>query len=113
MLIQPIIENSFKHGLLHKQSSGLLQVHLKKENDYLYICVEDDGVGRQRAAELAEWKNKENRKSGLIVTRERLALLQQHPQHKGNFYITDLKDKQGQAIGTRTEIWIPFLKSPA
>lgn len=36
LLIQPIIENSFKHGLFHKPEDKRLWIFLKKEEAYLY-----------------------------------------------------------------------------
>ena len=108
LLIQPIIENSFKHGLMHKETPGYLKIEFKKENGYLYVCVEDNGVGRKRAAELSEWKQEKRTKTGLIVTKERLSMLTAHPNHPQNFLITDLSDENGLAVGLRTELWISF-----
>lgn len=108
LLIQPIIENSFKHGLFHKKEDRKLWIHLKKAEDYLWVCVEDNGVGRS-----ATIKKKTSRSSGLQTAQERLKILQatimdkEHPEN--NLKITDLKDESGQAQGTRTEMWIPFV----
>lgn len=108
LLIQPIIENSFKHGLFHKKEDRKLWIHLKKVEDYLWVCVEDNGVGRS-----ATIKKKTSRSSGLQTAQERLKILQatimdkEHPEN--NLKITDLKDESGQAQGTRTEMWIPFV----
>ena len=108
LLIQPILENSFKHGLLHKKDSGLLSLKFQKEHNFLYVSVEDNGIGRKKAVELSQWKEETKEKSGLTVTLSRLLLLAQHPQHAGNIRMTDLFDKDGRAIGLRTELWIPF-----
>lgn len=112
LLIQPIIENSFKHGLFHKKSAKQLTITLKKEMVYLYCLVEDNGVGRSVNKNANAPKR---RTSGLTTTRDRLTILQenvigeQHPDD--NFKITDLKDAEGNALGTRVEIWIPFVES--
>jgi ligand-binding sensor domain-containing protein len=109
LLIQPIIENSFKHGLFHKASDRKLSIHLKREGAYLYCCVEDNGVGRKDKSGQPQVK----RSSGLSTTKERLAILQEsvikakHPDN--NFKITDLKNPNGKALGTRVELWIPFV----
>jgi len=105
LLIQPIIENSFKHGLLHKDGEKKLVVQLKAQGPYLYCLVEDNGVGRKNPTPL-------KRVSGLSTTIERLAILQEtfikktHPHQ--NIRITDLKDDEGHPLGTRVEMWIPF-----
>lgn len=109
LLIQPIVENSFKHGLLHKKNDRQLLIFLEKQNDYLYCLVKDNGVGRSPAA----MNRSENRASGLKTTKERLLLLQKSsfktPHPYQNIKITDLKDKDGQANGTQVELWIPFV----
>lgn len=44
-LLQPIIENSFYHGLEPKGGNGLLRLSIKRRRQLLYISVYDDGVG--------------------------------------------------------------------
>ncbi len=44
-LIQPIIENSFYHGLEPKGGQGLLKLTIKPHGQMLYISVFDNGVG--------------------------------------------------------------------
>lgn len=45
MLLQPLIENSIRHGLATKVSGGTIQVRALKSGPRLQILVEDDGVG--------------------------------------------------------------------
>jgi sensor histidine kinase YesM len=110
LLIQPVIENSFKHGLFHKPTDKKLSIYLKKEGAYVYCCIEDNGVGRP--AKINAKKTK--RSSGLTTTEKRLFILQSdilkgaHPYN--NLKITDLKEVDGTALGTRVELWIPFVK---
>lgn len=112
LLIQPIIENSFKHGLLHKEQNKQLTIQLKHQPPYLYCIVQDNGIGRN-IEKLAKTQNSPQRASGLKTTKNRLQLLQKsilknnHPNE--NIQITDLKDEQGKAIGTKVELWIPFV----
>lgn len=107
LLIQPIIENSFKHGLFHKPTDKKLSIAIRKEGAYVYCSIEDNGVGRLVNAEIAK------RSSGLTTTQKRLLILQYdvlkvlHPHN--NLKITDLKDANGAALGTRVELWIPFI----
>lgn len=44
-LLQPIIENSFYHGLEPKGGTGLLRLSIKRRRQFLYISVVDDGIG--------------------------------------------------------------------
>ncbi|SMF91431.1 Histidine kinase-, DNA gyrase B-, and HSP90-like ATPase [Paenibacillus uliginis N3/975] len=44
-LIQPIIENSFYHGLEPKGGTGVLRLTIKRRRQFLYISVYDNGIG--------------------------------------------------------------------
>ena len=46
LLIQPLVENSIKHGILPlKTRSGFIQVNIREQNDVLVIEIKDNGVG--------------------------------------------------------------------
>jgi ligand-binding sensor domain-containing protein len=112
LLIQPIIENSFKHGLLHKKELGALKILLKKEGQFLYVIIEDDGVGRAKAEEANQWKKEEKKQSsGLSITSSRLNLLKNSTKYNPNPKLTDLYNPEGKAVGTKVELWIPFQKA--
>lgn len=44
-LLQPLIENSIIHGLEKQVDKGKLSVTVRREDVWLYFCVEDDGRG--------------------------------------------------------------------
>ena len=56
MLLQPIIENSIRHGLSSKVNGGTIRVRSFLADDRLHLVVEDDGVGipEERLATLFE-----------------------------------------------------------
>jgi len=45
MLLQPIVENSIRHGLASKVEGGYIRVRARMNNGRLQILIEDDGVG--------------------------------------------------------------------
>jgi len=46
LIIQPIVENSIKHGILEGKGYGTVTIEIKKaEGDNIMITIEDDGVG--------------------------------------------------------------------
>ena len=45
LLLQPVVENSIKHGLRDKEGTGTLELNVKRLADCLEIVVMDDGVG--------------------------------------------------------------------
>jgi two-component system LytT family sensor kinase len=45
MLLQPLVENSIRHGLSSKVDGGTIRVRSRLADHRLHIVVEDDGVG--------------------------------------------------------------------
>lgn len=43
LIVQPILENAFKHGLEEREEDGVLRVNCCLERDHVEICVEDNG----------------------------------------------------------------------
>jgi sensor histidine kinase YesM len=45
MILQPLIENSIKHGLSRKIGPGHITIRSRRENGHAIIEVHDDGLG--------------------------------------------------------------------
>ena len=45
LVVQPLVENSLRHGLAPRIETGTVAVHARREHDDLVIEVGDDGVG--------------------------------------------------------------------
>jgi two-component system LytT family sensor kinase len=45
MLLQPLVENSIKHGLSSKVEGGTIRIRTHRAESRLHLLVEDDGVG--------------------------------------------------------------------
>jgi two-component system, LytTR family, sensor kinase len=45
MLLQPLVENSIKHGLSSKVEGGTIRIRARRSESKLTLLVEDDGVG--------------------------------------------------------------------
>lgn len=48
LLLQPLVENAFVHGLEGKRGQGHIRIHLWTEEDHLKISVRDNGQGMPR-----------------------------------------------------------------
>lgn len=109
MILQPFVENAVLHGLAHKKDGrGLLTIRCARRDEGLLIEITDNGVGRQRAAELKnELRRAHHRSAGLEITARRLALFSENADTPANYQIVDLYDAAGQAAGTRVEVWLP------
>lgn len=111
MLLQPFIENAIKHGMsgrLKEDTAGMITIGFKEENGILECTIEDNGIGREKAAELKKLSKETYHESmSLIVTKERLDMLDPNADYKA-LEIVDLYDKQGEANGTKVIIRIPI-----
>lgn len=59
-LIQPLVENAFRHGLAPKEAGGTVVVRIDAEEEVLRVFVDDDGVGMPEEALAALRKNLES-----------------------------------------------------
>ncbi len=106
MLIQPYIENAVWHGLRYKNQKGKLLLHFYRQNGNLVAEITDDGVGRQRSAELKTANQKKHISTGLKNIEERLAIINKVYQLDYRVHIEDRKDN-----GTRVSVYLPVPKT--
>ena len=92
MLLQPLLENSVRHGFGQKESRGDLIINCHLEGEVLHIVIEDNGIGfdaTQKAPGI-----------GIENVRQRLR------SHYGDNYEFNILSAFGQ--GTRILIRLPF-----
>jgi two-component system LytT family sensor kinase len=99
MLLQPLVENSIKHGLSRKVEGGTIRIRTERTDGRLRLLVEDDGVGipESRLATLFE------RGIGVSNVNERLKVL------FGHEYRMSIDSRPG--AGTRIHIELPELQT--
>ncbi|HEU4596049.1 MAG TPA: sensor histidine kinase [Pyrinomonadaceae bacterium] len=70
MILQPLVENSIRHGIAPRAGGGTIEVVARRRGELLHLRVEDDGLGLPR-------RSRGGARSGLGLsnTRERLAHL--------------------------------------
>ncbi len=110
LLIQPLIENSIWHGLLHKlEDDRKLDVVFSIKEAYLNIEIRDNGVGRGFSKPRPKFIQKQ-KSSGIELTKQRLNLLSQSLNIETNMKINDLFDSDRKPIGTSVVITIPVIR---
>lgn len=95
MLLQPLVENSIKHGISGKVQGGTITLRARRHAKRLIVEIEDDGVGMSEA----DLANVFTKGIGVSNVRERLEV------SYGTDYRMDVESTKGQ--GTRVEIEIP------
>lgn len=107
MLIQPFVENVFRHGFVEKNSEnkGKLIISIQLIEDNLQCDVTDDGIGIDQSL-----KNKENsplkKSMGMSITKERLVFLTKYYKKTFKLEITDKSDAGSN--GTNVCFYLPF-----
>jgi hypothetical protein len=75
LLIQPFIENAFKHGLQHRSGLKKLALEVKKIGSYLIITIEDNGVGREESAKINAHSNSQHASFAGDAIKKRIELI--------------------------------------
>jgi len=80
LILQPLIENSIRHGIKHKEGHGTIKIIIRQKTDELTVTVIDNGIGIspeklvQIKEELHMQQKKHTTHIGLINTNNRLIL---------------------------------------
>ena len=98
LLLQPLVENSIKHGLEPKVAGGSIRVLARREGDHLLLEVADTGVGFDAAAAPTSG-------FGIGQVRERLATA-----YGSAARMTGLAAAEG---GSVTHLLLPLAATPA
>lgn len=75
LIIQPYIENAFKHGLRHKEGEKNLIVSFSMDEEVLMIKISDNGIGRNASQNINAQIAKEHTSFATSALEKRLELL--------------------------------------
>ncbi|HLW52606.1 MAG TPA: histidine kinase [Candidatus Angelobacter sp.] len=102
MLLQPLVENSIKHGLSPKVDGGSITLRSRVQDGKLVIHVEDDGVGMSTPPAVAAQTMASGHGIGMMNVAERLHVL------FGEEAQMTVRSRDGQ--GTLVIVEIPMLQ---
>lgn len=107
LIIQPLVENSVKHGILGREEGGTVTLSIHCKNDRMQVSIKDNGVGMsvEQLEHINKKKRIDSRKEGIGV-RNCIQRLEQiyGPQYK--MIISSEKDQ-----GTEIHFEVPRLKT--
>ncbi len=99
MLLQPYVENAIWHGLRYKNKKGLLKIDVNKTtNETIQICIEDDGIGREKSKELKSKNQLKHKSKGMQNIKQRIDLLNSIDQNKIQVTVQDLHVDYGTKV---------------
>ncbi len=77
LILQPFAENAIWHGIapLESEIKPQVLIHFTKENPFLVISIDDDGIGINYSRELKKEAGKGRKSYGMEINSKRLALL--------------------------------------
>lgn len=104
LVIQPLLENAFEHGLENKIADGILRVSFEKKQECLCICVEDNGD--EIDTQTVEWMNQKIEKG--VEEQEITGIVNIHKRLQLYFYgKAGLRAEIGRLGGIKMVLWIP------
>lgn len=103
LLLQPIVENAIKHGLLPKEVTGFLFIEFTLIDNRLICKIEDDGVGYKKINSIEKEIEKESYGSDLI--NELIAIFNEY--ENVNIEIEYI-DKEAPLSGTTVILYLNY-----
>jgi len=106
LLVQPLVENSIKHGILPLESQkGFISINIYERHNELIVEVKDNGVGMSIAAGN---KDSLHESFGLENMRKRIAQLGIIQGKNIRLLIQEITNSSGTPEGTSVQIIIPL-----
>ena len=105
MMLHTYCENAVKHGLMPLKSGGLLTIKVSQRDRIVFVCVEDNGMGRAYAAQNPHLHST---KQGLSILNRQIEIYNRFNREKINQQIDDLAGEDGQPSGTRFTVEVPL-----
>lgn len=103
MLLQPYVENAIRHGMRFLENrKGLIRITAAIVNEHLIFTVDDNGIGREKAAALKSSHHIEYQGRGMSISKRRAEL------YNIEQVIKDKKDEAGNGVGTTIILKIPI-----
>ena len=107
MMIQPFVENAIWHGLMPLGGKGLVTLTFSQIGGFYHCLICDNGIGRQRAAQM-KGRKEPHTSTGVSNVTERIRLMNGPLKNKIQLTIKDLRDPQGVPAGTLVELLLPL-----
>ncbi len=105
MLLQPFVENALIHGIARLETKGIIEIYFDLIDETLHATITDNGIGREKSAELKGLSPKKHESAAIDITTERLNLIKD-TEGGESLRISDILNGNGLVCGTKVEVWI-------
>lgn len=72
LILQPLVENSIYHGIRPKGEHGVIRVTVKRQEDFLFLSIYDNGIGMSAHQRELLFSGKDSQSFGFQGTIERI-----------------------------------------
>lgn len=98
LISQPLAENALAHGVLPKNSPGVIDIQIRKVKEGMVsFIITDNGIGYEPTLQRKKLSGYNSK--GLELIKGRLG-------SKGKLTMETLKDSHGTALGTKATLWV-------
>ncbi|MFN0203025.1 MAG: histidine kinase [Bacteroidia bacterium] len=98
MMLQPFIENAIEWGIIPNERKGNLWIRMIKEEKYIQVEIEDDGVGRRRAEASKVKFGKKGTGNAMNILKERELLMEKLEGVMMKYEIIDKANDEGTIV---------------
>ena len=109
LILQPFAENAIWHGLLNKTGNRTLRISGALTNDAVRLTIEDNGIGRKKAASLRHIKHSYKSVAIELISKRLHILREQSGFEATGFRIFDIFNHRQEPGGTKVEITLPVI----
>jgi hypothetical protein len=96
LLLQPFVENAIRHGIQHSLGEKSLEIKVSKLKNGVEIKITDNGIGREKSAELNAKHRKDHESFATQAIHDRIEMLKELQKMEVSIEIIDLD--QGTSV---------------
>lgn len=109
LILQPFLENAIWHGLANSKIDKQLKLEVMyKDSTHLKISIRDNGIGRERSAEIKSRKIHKRQSVGITLTEDRLRSFSKDYKNDYRLNFIDHHNQDAMASGTQVIIELPI-----
>ncbi len=107
MVLQPIVENSIRHGFKNDMIRGKISIDIKLNGDFIECTVTDNGGGYD-----SDKRTSQHQSYALKNIRQRLDIINGLTNEKDIFMdINNIADETGKIAGSTVKLKLPLIKN--